>query len=232
VAQGVADRPVVRQALGQLPASQREAVILRHVAGLSEAAAAQDEELDAILAALCGDLDDAELDHRTARFRGALRRLREDPAEATRIDELLTDASGDTTVVTLVTRAVAGNPDAWNAIVERYSALVWSICTRFKISGADTEDAAQKVWLLLIEHLSDLREPAALPGWLPSRTGNACGWWRPPASPNGWGPSWTRNGRSPTTPRSRTRSSSRSGTRPCERPSPSCRPDGSGCCRC
>jgi RNA polymerase sigma factor (sigma-70 family) len=41
VAQGVADRAVVRQALGQLPASQREAVILRHVAGLSEAAAAQ-----------------------------------------------------------------------------------------------------------------------------------------------------------------------------------------------
>jgi hypothetical protein len=79
----------VRQALGQLPASQREAVILRHVAGLSEAAAAQDEELDAILAALCGDLDDAELDHRTARFRGALRRLREDPAEATTNRECL-----------------------------------------------------------------------------------------------------------------------------------------------
>jgi RNA polymerase sigma factor (sigma-70 family) len=41
VAQGVADRAVVRQALHQLPASQREAVILRHAAGLSEAAAAQ-----------------------------------------------------------------------------------------------------------------------------------------------------------------------------------------------
>jgi RNA polymerase sigma factor (sigma-70 family) len=41
VAQSVADRAVVRQALYQLPASQREAVTLRHVAGLSEAAAAQ-----------------------------------------------------------------------------------------------------------------------------------------------------------------------------------------------
>ena len=41
VAQSVADRAVVRQALHQLPASQREAVMLRHVAGLSEAAAAQ-----------------------------------------------------------------------------------------------------------------------------------------------------------------------------------------------
>ena len=41
VAQIVADRVVVRQALRQLPASQREAVILRNAAGLSEAATAQ-----------------------------------------------------------------------------------------------------------------------------------------------------------------------------------------------
>ena len=41
VAQIVADRAVVRQALRQLPASQREAVILRDAAGLSEAATAQ-----------------------------------------------------------------------------------------------------------------------------------------------------------------------------------------------
>ncbi|MBV8431451.1 MAG: sigma-70 family RNA polymerase sigma factor [Solirubrobacterales bacterium] len=41
VAQIVADRAVVRQALGELPASQREAVILRDAAGLSEAATAQ-----------------------------------------------------------------------------------------------------------------------------------------------------------------------------------------------
>jgi RNA polymerase sigma factor (sigma-70 family) len=41
VAQIVADRAVVRQALRQLPASQREAVIMRDVAGLSEAATAR-----------------------------------------------------------------------------------------------------------------------------------------------------------------------------------------------
>jgi RNA polymerase sigma factor (sigma-70 family) len=41
LAQIVADRAVVRQALRQLPARQREAVILRDVAGLSEAATAQ-----------------------------------------------------------------------------------------------------------------------------------------------------------------------------------------------
>jgi RNA polymerase sigma factor (sigma-70 family) len=41
LAQIVADRAVVRQALRQLPARQREAIILRDVAGLSEAATAQ-----------------------------------------------------------------------------------------------------------------------------------------------------------------------------------------------
>ncbi len=40
-AQEVADRAAVRQALHQLPPSQREAVTLRHVAGLSEAATAE-----------------------------------------------------------------------------------------------------------------------------------------------------------------------------------------------
>lgn len=40
-AQGVADRAAVRQALQQLPASQREAVTWRHIMGLSEAATAK-----------------------------------------------------------------------------------------------------------------------------------------------------------------------------------------------
>jgi RNA polymerase sigma factor (sigma-70 family) len=41
IAQSVTDSAVVRQALHQLPASQREAVFLRHVAGLPEAATAR-----------------------------------------------------------------------------------------------------------------------------------------------------------------------------------------------
>ena len=131
----------------------------------------RDEELDTILATLDGDLDDAELDRRTARFRGALRRLREDTAEATRIDRLLGD---DTTLVAMVSRAMAGEPEAWNAIVERYSPLVWSICTRFALSRADRECVAQRVWLLLIQHLGDLREPPALPGWLATTTSREC----------------------------------------------------------
>jgi RNA polymerase sigma factor (sigma-70 family) len=36
------------------------------------------------------------------------------------------------------------------------------------------EDVGQTVWLLLVEHLDKLREPAALPGWLATTTAHEC----------------------------------------------------------
>ncbi len=54
---------------------------------------ANEEMLTSGLAGLAGDeLDDAELERRVPRFQGALRRLRDDPAEAARIDALAMDA--------------------------------------------------------------------------------------------------------------------------------------------
>ena len=69
-----------------------------------------------------------------------------------------------TAVVALVTRAAGGDPDAWAEIVELYTPLVWSICTRFKLSSVGTKNVAQMIWLLLAERLGKLRDPAALPG--------------------------------------------------------------------
>jgi RNA polymerase sigma factor (sigma-70 family) len=80
----------------------------------------------------------------------------------------------DPSVVTLVTRAAASDPSAWNEIVERYAPLVWSICIRFQLSNPDIEDVGQNVWLLLVEQLGKLREPAALPGWLATTTHREC----------------------------------------------------------
>jgi len=77
-------------------------------------------------------------------------------------------------VVPLVTRAVQGDRGAWEEIVDRYAPLVHSICTRYRLSNHDIEDVAQSVWLLLVEHLGKLREPAALPGWLATTTAREC----------------------------------------------------------
>jgi RNA polymerase sigma factor (sigma-70 family) len=80
----------------------------------------------------------------------------------------------DPTVVALVTRAAGGDPAAWDEIVERYVPLVWSICARFQLGSHDREDVAQNVWLLLVEQLGKLREPAALPGWIATTTHREC----------------------------------------------------------
>jgi DNA-directed RNA polymerase specialized sigma24 family protein len=80
----------------------------------------------------------------------------------------------DPTVVALVTGAAGGDPTAREMIVERYGPLVWSICTRFRLSNHDREDVGQNLWLLLVEQLGKLRERAALPGWIATTTHREC----------------------------------------------------------
>jgi RNA polymerase sigma factor (sigma-70 family) len=81
---------------------------------------------------------------------------------------------GHPPVAQLVTRARNGDQQAWDALVERYAALVWSICRRHRLDRADAEDAAQTVWLRLVDHLDRLRDPDALPGWLATTTRREC----------------------------------------------------------
>jgi RNA polymerase sigma factor (sigma-70 family) len=69
-------------------------------------------------------------------------------------------------VADLVSDAVSGNQDAWDALVERYSPLLMSVLRRYRMSSDDLYDVAQTVWLRMIENLGKLREPRALPGWI------------------------------------------------------------------
>jgi RNA polymerase sigma factor (sigma-70 family) len=78
-------------------------------------------------------------------------------------------------VLDLVTKARNGQKQAWDAIVERYSPLIWSICRRHQLGGTDAEDVGQTVWLQLVSQLGKLRDPAALPGWLATTTRRECG---------------------------------------------------------
>ncbi len=77
-------------------------------------------------------------------------------------------------VEVLVAAASAGDEAAWNAIVDRYAALVWSVCRSFRLGDADAADVSQTVWLRAVERLPTLREPAALPGWLATTTRREC----------------------------------------------------------
>jgi RNA polymerase sigma factor (sigma-70 family) len=77
-------------------------------------------------------------------------------------------------VADLVASARNGDRQAWDALVERYASLVWSICRRYGISGPTAEDVSQHVWLHLVESLNNLRDPAALPGWIATTTRREC----------------------------------------------------------
>jgi RNA polymerase sigma factor (sigma-70 family) len=77
-------------------------------------------------------------------------------------------------VTDLVMRARTGDKQAWDALVERYAPLVWSICQRYRLGAADAQNAGQSVWLHLVEQLDNLRDPAALPGWLATTTRHEC----------------------------------------------------------
>jgi RNA polymerase sigma factor (sigma-70 family) len=80
----------------------------------------------------------------------------------------------DSSVIALVARVGDGDQDAWDEIIERYSPLVWNICVHYQLNRHDIDDVGQSVWLLLVENIAKLREPAALPGWLATTTRREC----------------------------------------------------------
>jgi RNA polymerase sigma factor (sigma-70 family) len=77
-------------------------------------------------------------------------------------------------VADLVTSARNGDKQAWDGLVERYAPLIWSICRRSRLAAADAEDVSQAVWMHLVEHLDNLRDAGALPGWLAITTRREC----------------------------------------------------------
>jgi len=80
----------------------------------------------------------------------------------------------DSPTADLVLRARKGDSDAWDALVERFAPLIWSICLRYSLGRADAEDVGQYVWLRLVDHLESVHDPAALPGWLVTTTKREC----------------------------------------------------------
>lgn len=70
----------------------------------------------------------------------------------------------------LVAAAITGQPDSCNGLVERFTPLVSAVIRKYQLGRADASDVRQNLWLRLVEHIKDLREPRALPGWIVTTT--------------------------------------------------------------
>jgi RNA polymerase sigma factor (sigma-70 family) len=77
-------------------------------------------------------------------------------------------------IADLVAGARNGEQRAWDALVEQFAPLIWSICRKYRLGDADAEDVGQNVWLRLVDQLDRVRDPAALPGWLATTTRREC----------------------------------------------------------
>ena len=72
----------------------------------------------------------------------------------------------------LIKAAIAGDQQAWAALVVKYLPLVYSITKRYRLTPTDAQDVSQTLWLRLLEHLGEVRDPMALPGWISVTTKN------------------------------------------------------------
>ena len=66
----------------------------------------------------------------------------------------------------LVRAAAAGDQRAWDGLVERYAALVWSVARAHRLSDEAAADVSQVTWLRLVEHLDRIRNVEGLGSWL------------------------------------------------------------------
>ncbi|MGI8333842.1 RNA polymerase sigma factor [Actinomadura scrupuli] len=66
----------------------------------------------------------------------------------------------------LVTSAADGDAAAWNALVGRFTGLVWSVARAQGLSRDDAEEVGQITWFRLADHIGRIKEPDRIGGWL------------------------------------------------------------------
>ena len=75
----------------------------------------------------------------------------------------------------LVARCRAGEEQAWNELVERYSRYVYAIAVQgFRLPQTDAEDVFQDVFLRVYDRLDTLRNDEAFRPWIAQLTRRLC----------------------------------------------------------
>ncbi len=78
----------------------------------------------------------------------------------------------------LVDACLAGDEQAWSALVDKYSQLVYAIARRYGASRDQATDLFQAIWLDAYNDLPNLRRKGALKSWLVSLASHKCYHWK------------------------------------------------------
>ncbi len=74
----------------------------------------------------------------------------------------------------LVRACLTGSEAAWQQLVERYGALVYSIPRRLGLSAHDADDIFQNVFMVVVRRLDSLQNQQCLAAWLITITRREC----------------------------------------------------------
>jgi len=74
----------------------------------------------------------------------------------------------------LISRAAAGDPSAFQTIVERHRSMVYRVAFQFAGNHHDAEDIAQEVFIKVYRSLDRFRQDAQLTSWMYRIVMNAC----------------------------------------------------------
>ncbi|HEV7807952.1 MAG TPA: sigma-70 family RNA polymerase sigma factor [Solirubrobacteraceae bacterium] len=74
----------------------------------------------------------------------------------------------------LVTAAGTGDDRAWECLHARFTPMLRRVAGSYRLSSSDVDDVVQTTWTLLVSHISRLRDPAAVPGWLATTARREC----------------------------------------------------------
>jgi len=80
----------------------------------------------------------------------------------------------DATDGELLAACLRGEATGWEALLDRYAALIYSIARKYGFNEPDCADVFQSVCVTLLEKLDTVRAPAGLAAWLITTTSRQC----------------------------------------------------------
>ena len=74
----------------------------------------------------------------------------------------------------LLAACLRGDQLAWNELIDRYAALIYSIPLKYGLGEPDAADVFQSVCITLLEKLGSIRTPQGLAAWIITTTRRQC----------------------------------------------------------